>query len=248
MVLNVVLGLFVVLLGVQVTRTWMRTVPAMRVPVAAPGEPAKRREPRSKAAGRGENGEEQVALITSMDLFDSSRQAVGLAVESTVAVEMPPPTGIEVVGIRLLAGDQEAFIRDASQANAQRRVREGDEVAGYTVQAINPTNVELGNAAGQSVTLWLQLAPSAGAKPGGPAGGARPGGAPVPRPGGPAGPMRAGVAAGQPGAVARPPIDPTAAQRQRQRQQQLQRQRQRGGGAAVPPAVQQLRNQMGKGA
>lgn len=236
-VLNVVLVLIVVLLGIQITRTWMRTVPPLRTPVAAgPAEPAPRREPKGKTQpARGENGAEQVALITSMDLFDSSRQAVGTAGPAE-AVEVPPPTGIELVGIRLFAGDEEAFIRDASQANAQRRVREGDEVAGYTVQAINPTNVELGNPTGQTVTLWLQLAPSGGAaKPGGPQFGPRPGGV---------APGRGGAAAGQQGAAPQPPIDPTAAQRQRQRQREL---RQRGG-AAVPPAVQQLRDQMRKGA
>ena len=251
-VLNVVLVAIVVLLGVQITWTWMRAVPPLRVPVAMdPADPAPRREPKSKPqTAHGENGAEQVALITSMDLFDVSRQAVGAAGVDVAVVEVPPPTGIDLVGIRLLAGDPEAFIRDASQQNGQRRVREGDEVAGYTVQAIKPTSLELGNPAGQTVTLWLQLAPSgaragvpqAGGRPGVPQAGARPGGAPSAPPVRPA-------AAGPQGVVPAPVIDPRAAERQRQRQQRLQRQR--GGAAAqpnVPAGVRQLRNEIRNGA
>jgi hypothetical protein len=238
-VLNGVLVAIVVLLGLQITRTWMRTVPPLRVPVAAgAGELAARRDPKVKAPlARDGKTEEDVVLITSMDLFDQSRQPVGAAGSTAPApVEVPPPTGIDVVGIRLLSGDEEAFIRDASQQNGQRRVREGDEVAGYTVQAINPTNVELGNATGQTVTLWLQLAPSGGAKPGAPGA-----------------PLRPGAVAGQPGAAAPVPINPQAAERQRQRQllrqQRLQQQQQRGGAPApptVPPGIPRLGT--GKGA
>jgi hypothetical protein len=197
---------------------------------------------------RAEKTDEDVALITSMDLFDQSRQAAGTVTEAAVPVEVPPPTGIEVVGIRLIGDDPEAFIRDASQGNAQRRVRTGDEVAGFTVQNINATNVELGNANGQSVMLYLQLAPSAaGAKPGvaavGAAGARRP---PVPPP-----PAAAGVAAQ---GVRTPPMDPVAQrqqQRLQQRQQRIQqRQQQRQGAAAVPGAIQQRLDliRSGKGA
>jgi hypothetical protein len=227
-VLNGVLLVIVVVLGFQSARTWQRLVPPLRMPVAAgTGDGPARREAKAKpAVQRDGEGQEMVALITSMDLFDSTRQAVGTTVEAPV--ELPPPTGIEVVGIRLLGDDEEAFIRDASQQNAQRRVRTGDEVAGYTVQSINPTSVELANPTGQTVTLWMQLTTSGAPKPGVP-GVPRPNVSPVPA---------------QP-----PPLDPRAAERQRQRQERLQ---QRRGGVATPPSlpagVRQLRDQMRKGA
>jgi hypothetical protein len=231
-VLNGVLLVIVVLLGFQTARTWQRLVPPLRMPVAAgPGEVPARREAKAKpAVQRDGNGQEMVALITSMDLFDSTRQAVGTTA-AAAPVELPPPTGIEVVGIRLLGDDEEAFIRDATQQNAQRRVRTGDEVAGYTVQSINPTSVELANPTGQTVTLWMQLTTSSAPKPGVPG---------VPRPNVPPVPGRPA----QP-----PPLDPRAAARQRLRQERLQ---QRRGGVAAPPSlpagVRQLRDQMQKGA
>ncbi|HWP66851.1 MAG TPA: hypothetical protein VNO26_13145 [Candidatus Limnocylindria bacterium] len=236
-VLNGLLVAIVALLAVEIGRTWMRTVPPLRMP--ATGDPAPRRDSKSRPSVDHGRVEEDVALISSMDLFDPSRQAPGTATEPVVA-EAPPPTGIEVVGIRMIAGDLEAFIRDASQGNAQRRVRTGDEVAGYTVEEIQPTNVVLGNAAGQSVTLYLQLAPSGGARPALAAaapGGARPGTPLAPRPGGQAG------QSGQSGqGTHNPPRNPNAErlqQRLQQRQQRLQQQR---SGSAVPSAVQERLN------
>jgi len=246
-VLNGVLLAVVLLLGVQIARTWMRAVPPMRTPVPDTAE-GPRRDPRKRTVTeRNEQTEEIVALITTQDLFDASRQAVGSG-PATVA-EIPPPTGIELVGIRLLGGDQEALIRDQSQQNTQRRVRAGDEVAGHTVQAINATNVELLNPNGQAVTLWLQLAPSA-AKPAVPG---RPGvPAPAPRPGGvPPAPPRPGAAPvpapAQNAGGAAAPMDPRAAERQRLRQQRLER---RGGELKpnLPAGIQERLNQLRKGA
>jgi hypothetical protein len=232
-VINLVLVTIVALLGVQIGRTWMRTVPPLRAPAAGPADAAPRRETKAKpSAARSDKADEDVALITSMDLFDMSRKAVG-AEEAVAPVDVPPPTGVDVVGIRLIAGDQEAFIRDASQQNAQRRVRTGDEVAGYTVQTIRPTSVELVNPTGQTVTLWLQLSPSGGAKPGGAqaAGVRRP--VPVPTAAG-------GAVASQLGAV-RPPTPAAPDPAMLRQQQRLQARRQRSG---VPPAVQQRLDRM----
>ena len=244
-VLNGVLVAIVALLAVEIGRTWMRAVPPLRMPAAGDGTP--RRDAKARpVAGRADKIEEDVALITNMDLFDQSRQAPGTTTELAAPVEIPPPTGIDVVGIRLIGDDPEAFIRDASQGNAQRRVRTGDEIAGFTVQSINATAIELGNANGQNVTLYLQLAPSAaGAKPGVPAAaGAR-------RPGTPA-PAAAGAAAQQ-GGARNPPMDPAALrqqQRLQQRQQRLQQLRQQKQNAAGMPAAKQQRLDVmrGKGA
>jgi hypothetical protein len=238
-VLNIVLGLMVLLLGIQTARTWMRAVPPVRAPAPGPADPVARREGKAKPApARGGGGDEQVALITSMDLFDPSRQAVGESGSTVAAVEVPPPQGIEVVGIRLIAGDQEAFIRDVNAQNAQRRVRTGDEVAGHTVQAINATNVELLNPSGQSVTLWLQLSPSAGAKPA--AGGV------AARPATPTSAGRSSAAVAAPKAA---PLDPVQAQIQRRRERQQRIRQQRAPAPAnrpptVPGAVRQRVDQM----
>jgi len=243
-VLNGVLLAVVLLLGVQIARTWMRTVPPMRTPAPDTAEVPRRDGKKRTVTERGEQMDQMVALITSQDLFDASRQAIGSGAVSVT--EVPPPTGIELVGIRLLGGDQEALIRDQSQQNTQRRVRAGDEVAGHTVQAINATNVELLNPNGQAVTLWLQLAPSA-AKPAVPG---RPGlAAPAPRPGGvpPAPPRPAAAPAPQNPGAAAPPMDPRAAERQRLRQQRLER---RGGELKpnLPAGIQERLNQLRKGA
>jgi hypothetical protein len=241
-VLNGVLLAVVLLLGVQIARTWMRTVPPMRTPPPEQAEAPRREVKKRTVAERTEQTDEMVALITNQDLFDASRQAIG---SGPVAVaEVPPPTGIELVGIRLLGGDQEALIRDQSQQNAQRRVRAGDEVAGHTVQAINATNVELLNPNGQAVTLWLQLAPSA-AKPAAPG---RPGArAPAPRPGGVPPAPRPAANAPRAGGATAPPMDPRAAERQRLRQQRLER---RGGELKpnLPAGIQERLNQLRKGA
>jgi hypothetical protein len=162
---NLLLLAIVALLAVQIGRTWTQTVPPLRTPASGDAAPRRDAKPKAQPAPADE-AEGDVALITSLDLFDQSRQAPGTVTAAAVPVEAPPPTGIEVVGIRSIAGDQEAFIRDASQGNAQRRVRTGDEVAGYTVQSIDATNVKLGNATGGTVTLYLQLALSGGGRPG----------------------------------------------------------------------------------
>jgi hypothetical protein len=236
-VINLVLVAIVALLGIQIGRTWMRTVPPLRAPTAAPTETAPHRETKGKpSAAHSDRADEDVALITSMDLFDVSRKAVG-AEEPVAPEEVPPPTGVDVVGIRLIAGDQEAFIRDASQQNAQRRVRTGDEVAGYTVQTIRPTSVELVNPTGQTVTLWLQLSPSGGAKPGTPQAAGVRRSVPVPTAAG------RSVAAQQ-GAVRPPTPVPDPATLRQQRRLEARRQR-----SGVPPAVQErldrLRNKKG---
>jgi len=243
-VLNGVLLVLAVLLGVQIARTWIRTVPPVRVPAPAADSQGQRREVKAKPGTPREPTDDMVAVIASMDLFDMSRQPAGTTTAATVVTEVPPPTGIELIGIRLLGRDQEALIRDQSQQNAQRRVRTGDEVSGYTVQAINATNVELANDNGQQVTLWLQLSPSKGAaRPAAGSGGQRP--QPVtPQPLGAA--PRPGAAPPPPAAT--PPVDPRAAERQRVRQQRLERQR---GGAVrpnLPPGVQEQLRQMRKGA
>ena len=91
----------------------------------------------------------------------------------------------------MVGRDFEAFVADVAQGNQQRRLRVGDEVGGYTLKTIHPSRVSLASAAGESLTLTLNIEKSA-------AGGARPPGAPgapgvPPRPGQPGMPQAGGM-------------------------------------------------------
>jgi hypothetical protein len=137
-----------------------------------------------------------------------------------VVKETGPPTGVTVVGVRIFGGDREVFVTDASGgAGGQRRLRVGDEVAGYTVKTIEATSVTLSSPSGDLVTMPLTLEKGKG---GGGGGGASP---PVARaPGRPQAPQppgspaagaqgkspAAGVARTPPPSVAVPPAPPVA--------------------------------------
>ena len=216
-VLNMLLAATAALLAVQIARVWMRSIPQTSALADEDVRPRREGKPKGQSI-RKDDSQADVAVITSLDVFDPSRQPIGLVTEVAAPVEVPPPTGIELVGIRSIAGDREAFVRDASQGNAQRRVRTGDDVAGYTVQSIDPTSVELGNATGQRVTLALQLARSGG-KPGMPAT-ARP---PVPAG---AAAATASVANASPQEAANAAMQQRIEQRWNQRRAQMQQHRQ----------------------
>jgi hypothetical protein len=229
---NLLLAAIAGLLAVQIGRTWTRTAPALRAPASGDASPHRDAKPKAQPA-RANEAEEDVASITSLDLFDQTRQAPGVVTDVAVPVEASPPTGIDVVGIRSIGGDQEAFIRDGSQGNTQRRVRMGDEVAGYTVQSIDATDVKLGNTSGGTVTLYLQLALS-----GNP-------GAVVSVPGRPAPagtPPTVAPPASAPGQASRtPPMDPASVAMQQRIEERwdkrrLQLQQQGQPSAHVPPS------------
>jgi len=202
-ILNVILGLIVILLVVQLVRTWTRSIPPVEVSTRAPAAGAGESSRGGKRSKRG--GAERdvppavmVATIVNKDLFDPSRQKA--TATQTAAVEAPketgPPPNLSLVGVRIFGRDREAFLIDTGKGNAQQRLREGDEIGGFTLKAIEPRRVVLGNAGGEVITLSLTIETKSGGAGGAP-------GAP-PRPGrGPAVPMApggtspaAGVAAG----------------------------------------------------
>lgn len=173
-IINGLLGLIVALLLVQIAGTWARSLPKpderLRQPPPAPAP-----EPREKGRRSGDKGgpraapapEAVVSAISDKDLFDATRRPppVGTAAQAAAdEAPPPPPSGVAVVGIRLLHGEREAFIQDATQQNKQRRLRVGDTLQSYTVKEITDTQVILAAATGQSVTMDVELRKSGGAR------------------------------------------------------------------------------------
>jgi len=100
------------------------------------------------------------AAISDKDLFDPSRRPP--SPEDTTAASVPvtkPPDNVTVVGVRIFGkGDREAFVNDGTQGGAvTRRLRVGDQLAGYTVKAIDRTAVTLTSPSGDVVSMPLTV-------------------------------------------------------------------------------------------
>ncbi len=215
-ILNGVLVVIVLLLGLQIAWTWNRTLPPVEVAsrqADAPSRPEGKGEgkPEGKGGGRraGKRGgaekvEQQPAVlvttIVNKDLFDPSRTKAVEEVKAPAPKEIGPPPNLTLVGIRMVGRDREAFVTDAAQGNQQRRLRVGDQVAGYTLKSVQPSRVSLASATGETLTLTLALEKSGGAP--------KPPGTPSapPRPGQPAAPVPSPAAGVQPP----PPVPPPA--------------------------------------
>src|SRR5262249_2998677 len=173
-ILNGVLVVIALLLGLEIARTWGRSLPPVEIGARGADPPMKGDGSGDGKAGEGKGGNARrggkranekppavqpatlVATIVDKDLFDPSRQKATEEVKAPPPKEAPPPPNLTVVGIRILGDrDSEAFITDASQANQQRRLRIGDEVGGYTVKSIQPSRVTLASATGDKITLNL---------------------------------------------------------------------------------------------
>jgi hypothetical protein len=199
--LNGVLAVIVLGLGVQIVRTWARTLPPVevRAPSKAADGPARTGEgggKRGKRAQAEKSTQTPTALVTAIvnkDLFDPSRTKPSETVQVAAATHITdPPPGVSLVGVRLFGRDREGFILDATQANAQRRIRSGDTVGNFTVKSIRNSSVVLVSAAGDYVTLSLEIDKSKNAAVGTPG---RPGRPQRPIPNAPVSPA-AGVTAG----------------------------------------------------
>ena len=88
------------------------------------------------------------------DLFHESRRAP--AVEVTATEALPPPN-VELIGVIIVSAEPEALVKDSGQGNTVRHVFKGDDVGGYTVSAISPTEVVLTSPGGGDVSLPLAL-------------------------------------------------------------------------------------------
>lgn len=204
-IINVLLGLGVVLLGLEIVSTWARVLPTVEAPAHQPAperrEKGKRANAKLAAAQAQQTPTAMLAVISDRDVFDPSRRAAAEEVKAEAPKEIGPPPGLTVTGVRIVGKDREVFITDASQGNAQRRLRVGDQIGGYTVKSIVATGLTLASPSGDSVTMPLEVEKGkAPAMPRGPA---------PPRPGQPPPPMTspaAGVQAPPPGVGVRPPL------------------------------------------
>ncbi|HYY05606.1 MAG TPA: hypothetical protein VE997_03460 [Candidatus Limnocylindria bacterium] len=169
-IVNTLLGVILALVGFQIVRTWARGLPG-----GAPAEsaastaaaPAPEPEPREKGKrGRGDKAgalAEQtpavlVAAIADKDLFDPSRRPPSEDTASAPAPVTKPPDNVTVTGVRIFGKDREVFMSDSSQGTAvTRRLRVGDQIAGYSVKAIERAAVTLTSPSGDVVNMPLAL-------------------------------------------------------------------------------------------
>jgi hypothetical protein len=204
-ILNVLLGLIVMLLAVEIVRTWARALPPVEVQPREPAAAAPHPK-RDKGKRGGEKGaqhaeqrpETMIATVTEKDLFDPSRRPPSEEPKPEPTKETGPPAGLTIVGVRIFGKDREVFVTDATQGgnqgNWQRRLRTGDQVAGYTIKTIDATSVTLTSPSGDQVKMPLTIEKAKGA----------PTPAPTPRP------TPRGAAAAAAAAAAQPPTSPAA--------------------------------------
>ena len=168
-IVNTLLGIIVALVGFEIVRTWARGLPGgAPAESAASTAPAPPPAPHEKGKrGRGDKAgtlAQQtptllVAAIADKDLFDPSRRPPSVEDVTTAAVPVTkPPDNVNVVGVRIFGKDREAFVSDGTQGQPiTRRVRSGDQIAGYTVKAIERTAVTLTSPSGDVVSMPLTL-------------------------------------------------------------------------------------------
>jgi len=92
--------------------------------------------------------------IAEGDLFHESRRAP--TAEVAAATPTPPPN-VELIGVIMVSSEPEALVKDSTQGNTVRHVFKGDDVGGYTVSRISPTEVVLTSPGGGEVPLPLAL-------------------------------------------------------------------------------------------
>jgi hypothetical protein len=167
-IVNALLAAIVALLSFEIVRTWGRGLPPVDVPpsagpppaAAAPHEKGGKRAADKAAARAQQTPPVLVAAIVDKDLFDPSRRPPTpdeVKVESQAPITKPPDN-VTVVGVRILGKDREVFVTDATQTPAAgRRLRAGDQVAGYTVKKIEATAVVLSSPSGDIVSMPLTL-------------------------------------------------------------------------------------------
>jgi hypothetical protein len=172
-VLNVILILLIALAIWRTVDVWRRTPPAIPDHADAPGPVPEA----AVAPARRPALPQLVSTITDKDLFDVSRQAPAVAAGPAPEQTPSPPPTLKLSGVIVIGEYREAVFIDSSQNNKQIRVPLGEEISGYKVTDIDPTDpdkqkVKLVNGSGDEVKLELLIdsTKGAGAKPVGPGG------------------------------------------------------------------------------
>jgi len=168
-IVNTLLGIIVALVGIEIVRTWARGLATGAPPESAAASTS---TPAPEARAKGKRGRADkasapvqqtpallVTAIAEKDLFDPSRQPpIPEEMTPASAPVTKPPDNMMVVGVRILGKDREVFVSDGTQGAAiTRRLRAGDQIAGYTVKAIDPIAVTLTTPSGDVVSMPLSL-------------------------------------------------------------------------------------------
>jgi len=158
-IVNILLGIVASLLAFEIARTWARALPVVEIEARTPAPvEAPRKSPRAEGAGpRAQQPDGLVTAIVEKNLFDPSRSPPAVeAVEVQAAPVTKAPDGVTIVGVRIFGEDREVFVSDTTQGSAvPRRLRTGDQVAGYTITAIEPNAVSLRSPSGDAVRMPL---------------------------------------------------------------------------------------------
>src|SRR5438552_15713157 len=159
-IVNILLGIGASLLGFEIVRTWARARPVVETE-ARPPTPVEARGESRRAEGAAPRAQQVpdalVAAVVEKDIFDPSRSPPAVeAVEVQAAPVTKAPDGVTIVGVRIFGEDREVFVSDTTQGSAvPRRLRTGDQVAGYTITAIEPNAVSLRSPSGDAVRMPL---------------------------------------------------------------------------------------------
>ena len=210
--INAVLLALIALATWRTVEVWRRSPPERDLPAEAPARPGGDGLP---APPRKPLLPQLVATIADKDLFDASRKAAEAEAPTTAPTPAPPPPTLKLAGVIVVGVQREVLLLDSTQSNKKLRMREGEEVSGFTIGRILPEQVSLIGTAGEEIVLPLEIEKGQGPKKGG----FGPGGKPTPQTatGKPGGPLQAkGPAPGAP-----QPIDPQLG-------------RKRAGGAVMP--------------
>jgi len=180
-IINTLLALIIALVGIEIVRTWARDLPngVRGEKSAAPGVPATAPEPHGKGKrDRSDDGSalrQQVPalLVTSIierDVFDPSRRPPSL--EETTTTSPPitrPPDNMIMVGVSIVGRAREAFLNDGTQGpGVTRRLRVGDQIAGYSVVRIDQTALTLTSPTGGAVVSMPLTVDKGKVRPGDP--------------------------------------------------------------------------------
>ncbi len=161
--LHVILAVTALCLIWQIIVTWNRTLPISGVPSSQTQEEAVALV--SLPVRSPQIGQRLVKQITDKDLFSPDRRPPEGVVQTAPAAPVPPPSHLQLVGVLLTPGREEAFLADSSQGNSVTRVQTGEQIDRYRLTRLTASQatLSLGDDGGE-VALPLILLDSQRAK------------------------------------------------------------------------------------